>query len=543
MNTNITEFFIPDIFELISNNLTQFDLISLLKSCKLFYNLSIPILYKSITIDCNFSQFENEYLYKRTTFIRNKSNFLSLIKSLNNNINNHDKNYWIFIKNLNVINLPLEFYDFELILTGLYDDNNVPFFKKSRLNFLNIDSPVSFNILKNLLNDKYSRETLTSLNLNISKHSPTKPFKEIIDNKLLKFQNLNTLSIGPINQDIKLNEILNLIDSNNNFKLKNLNLESIHKTCKLYDLLEFSDDIKLHPCNYLFNYLNKYENLKSLSLNSININQNLLIKNNNSNDNFKFFKNLIYLELSDIGIISSNSNESLLHTFYKNCNECNLKFVRLDLRSTVDDLIPNFFEEFINLNQIKELDLTIRYNNMHEISLIDLINKYLNLVILNQKDSIEKLSIEIRSEKNLINLDEQLQKDQLLKLISNKFKSLKSLRIQVQFDYILLFKNLLFKNLPNLENFWIVGSSAVPMHFGLGNMYPGIFDQWWRIIYLPKSLIDGIEIKKFPLHYIKIDECLFVIEHEKSDIIQPRNQIDKIFDKMTRVSFENIIND
>lgn len=540
MNTNTSEFFIPEIFELISNNLNQFDLISLLKSCTSFYSLSIPILYKSITIDCNFSQFEKEYLFKSTTFIRNKSNFLSLIKSLNNNINKYNKNYWIFIKNLNVINLPLEFYDFESILIGLYDDNNLPFFEKSRLNCLNIDSPISFNILKYLLNDKYSRENLTILNLNINKHLSLKPFKEIIDNTFLNFQNLNTLSIKPINQDIKFNELLKLIDLDNNFKLKNLKLESTHKTCKLYDLLEFSDDIKLHSCNYLFNYLNDYENLKSLSLNSININQNLLIKNNNIN-NFNFFKNLIYLELSDIGIISSNSNESLLHTFYKNFNECNLKIIKLDLRSTVDDLIPNFFDEFINLNQIKELDLTIRYNNMHEISLTDLINKYLNLVILKQKDSIEKLSIEISSERNLINLDEQLEKDHLLKLISNKFKSLKSLRIQVQFDYILLYKNLLFKNLSNLENLWIVGSSAVPMHFGLGNMYPGIFDQWWRIIYLPKSLIDGIEIKKIPLHYIKIDECLFVIEHEKLDIIQPKNQIDKIFDQMTRVSFDNIL--
>lgn len=534
-NEKIAELFIPDIFELVSRHLTQFDLVSLSKTCQLFLNLTTPILYRSITIDCNFSQFEKEYLGRNTTYIRSKFNFLSFMKSLN-----ADDSLWRYIKKFRVISLPEEFYDFESFLSG---KSGISFFKRARLSNICLDNSVGLAILKQLLNDKYSRETLTVLKFTINKHLSSKPFIDLIidDSKEenYKFQNLNTLSIGPIKQEIQLDDILKLIDYDDNWKLQNLKLESLHKTFKLCDLLNFSGD-KLKSSNYILSRLNCYENLKSLSLSSINFNQSLL-SNEDENHNFTFFENLKYLELSDIGLIASLPKESLLHTFYKNSKTCNLEYVRLDLRSTVDDLIPEFFNEYTQTNQIKELDLTIRYNSMHDTPLNELINKYLSMVVLRQHASLEKLSIEIKSEKNLINLEEQLQKEHLLQLVSTRFENLKSLRIQVHFEYILLCKKLLFQNIPNLTNFWVVGSSAVPMHFGLGNMYPGIFDQWWRIIYLPKSLLEDVP-ESHPLRYIKIDECLFVIEREKSDILQPKNSIDKIFDTMTRVSFDNIMN-
>ncbi|GAV27448.1 hypothetical protein PMKS-000916 [Pichia membranifaciens] len=393
-------------------------------------------------------------------------------------------------------------------------------------------------MLKQLLNDKYSRETLSVLNFAINIHSPIKPFTDLIEDSNLRFQNLTTLSIGPTKQDFKMDDILKLIHSEVENKLENLKLESQHKTFKLCDLLSLSD-VKLKSSDYIFDQLNTYKNLKSLSLSSINLNQSNLKHNRDPKGRFDFFQGLQYLELSDIGIISSDSSESLLHTFYKNCDKCNLKYVRLDLRSTVDDLIPEFFDDYIESNQVKELDLTIRYNSMYNIPLNHLIDKYLKMAIVKQKKSLEKLSIEIKSERNLISLEEQLQKEHLFELLSNTFEKLDSLRIQVHFDYVLLYKNLLFQNIPDLKNFWIVGSSAVPMHFGLGNMYPGIFDRWWRIIYLPKKLLEGIS--HHPLRYIKIDECLFAVEHANSETIQPKDSIDKLFESMTRVSFDTIM--
>ncbi|ODQ49092.1 hypothetical protein PICMEDRAFT_70666 [Pichia membranifaciens NRRL Y-2026] len=538
----VLQLFMPDIFEIISQNLTQFDLIALSRTCHLMKCLTTPILYRSITIDCKYSQFEKEYLGKNTTYIKSKSNFLSLIRSLNSSLENNviaDKNdgprLWSYIKLFKVVNLPLEFYDFESFLFG---EEGVSFFKKARLNVLSLDTPLSFRMLKQLLNDKYSRETLSVLNFSINKHLPIKPFSDLTEDGNLRFRNLTTLAIGPTKQEFKMDDILKLIHPGDANKLENLKLDSQHKTFKLCDLLSLSD-VKLKSNDYIFDQLNTYKNLKSLSLSSINLNQSNLKHNRDPKSKFDFFQGLQYLELTDVGIISSDLGESLLHTFFKNCDKCNLKYIRLDLRSTVDDLIPEFFNDFIEPNQVKELDLTIRYNNMYNIPLNQLIDQYLKMALIKQKKSLRKLSIEIKTERNLISLEEQLQKEHLLELLSNNFEKLDSLRIQVHFDYVLLYKNLLFQNIPNLKNFWIVGSSAVPMHFGLGNMYPGIFDRWWRIIYLPKNLLKGIT--HHPLHYIKIDECLFAVEHANSEIIQPKDSIDKLFESMTRVSFDNIM--
>lgn len=543
MEGKVSELFIPDIFEIISQNLTQFDLIALSKTCHMLKALAIPILYKSITIDCNYSQFEKEYLGRKTTYIKSRSNFLSLIRTLNISANVNvlsdngcDCSLWNFIKLFRVVNLPLDFYDFESFLLG---EEGMSFFKRARLHLLCLDTPLSFRMLKQLLNDKYSRETLSVLNFAINIHLPSQPFTDLIDDGNLKFQNLTTLSIGPTKQDFKLDDILRLIDSGSENKLENLRLEAQHKTFKLCDLLNLSD-VKLKSSDYIFDRLNTYKNLKSLSLSSINFNQAYLINEKDTKNRFDFFQGLHYLELSDIGVISSDSGESLLHTFYKNCDKCNLGCVKLDLRSTVDDLLPAFFNEKVEPNQIKELDLTIRYNSMYSIPLNDLIGNYIKMAILTQRKSLKKLSVEIKSERNLINLEEQLQKEHLFNLLSKKFEKLNSLRIQVHFDYVLLYKNILFKNMPNLTNFWIVGSSAIPMHFGLGNMYPGIFDKWWRIIYLPRNLLEGVA--GHPLRYIKIDECLFAVERKNSDIIQPKDSIDKLYDRMTRVSFDSIMN-
>lgn len=546
-DTLFVDFFIADIFELVSHHLSQFDLIALSRTCKSFYQLAIPHLYRSITIDCRFSQFEKEYYKTNTTYIKTKPNFLLLLRSLHKRIEVevevefellYNERLWNLINQLKVINLPPDFYDFEQVLLK---SNNVTFFKNSRLNILDLDCPCSFTLLMQLLNDKYSRDNLNILNFTVDIYAKTEVFDYILLDDKLKFKNLTTLSIGPIKQEINLNKIFKIIDPENYPKLENLKLELKHKTFKLSDFSPcLNNKIKIY--NSILNDLDQFENLKSLSLCSVNFNQDLFEEKNNSKQrsNFKWLEKITFLELSDVGIISSNPTLSLLHIFYKNCENCNLKYIKIDIRSNNDDKIPEFFNDIkIKENQIKELDLIIRYNMMHTITLEKLIDNYLTMIIIKQKSSLEKLSIEIKSERNLISLEEQLQKNHLLKLVSNKFDTLKSLRIQVHFDYVLLFKKLIFQNIPYLLNFWIVGSNAVPMHFGQGNMYPGIYDKWWRIIYLPNSLIE--DISNHPLQYIKIDECLFLVEREKSEIIQPKDSINKLFDNMTRVTFNNAI--
>jgi hypothetical protein len=529
------DLFIPEIFELISTYLTQFDIISLSKACKSLNRLATCILYKSVTIDCDFDQFEIEYMLKNTTFIKTTSNFVSFTKSLIENSN--PILLWPLIKNFQVNNLPLDFYDFESFILGRNDQNTESFLLKSKLNVLCLDSTVSFNLLEQILCSNYLRETLNVLTININTPATTKSLDDIVKNKIFKFQNLTTLSVGPCKQNFNLENILDLIESEATYKLENLKLEFQHKTFKLLDLLNISET-KLISHHSIFTSLNNFQNLKRLALSSINFDQTAIINDLNFFQNFRFFENLIYLELTDIGIISSNPNQSILHSFYKNNEICNLKYIKLDIRSTCDDLIPNFFNDKIKDNQILEFDIIIRYNNMHILSLDNLIDEYIK-IILRQKSSLQKLSIEVKSEKNLLNVEEQLQKEHLFQLLSYKFSELESLRLQVHFNNVLLFKNMLFKNMPVLKNFWIVGSNAVPVHFGLGNMYPGIHDKWWRILCLPKSLLNGVN--KHPLKYIKIDECLFIINPNEVENIQPKTHIDRLFNNMTRVSFKNII--
>lgn len=527
---------IPEIIGQILTNSTQFDIVALSRTCKKLNRMATCSLYRSVTIDAEFTQFEQEYLYRNTTFIKTKASFTAFTKSLNNNYN--CLKLCNLVKEFKVVNLPLDFYDFESFMLGSNDNFN-SFFLHARLTVVSLNSSVSFNVLKQLVLDKFSRENLIVLNFNVNVHAPTKPLDDLLDDNSLRFQSLQTLSVGPFKQNFNLENILNIFAKESNNKLENLKLELQHRSFRLLDLLSTSDS-KLKTSNYIIQHLTNYQNLKSLCLSSVNFNQTDLFYNLNNAEDFKVFENLLYLELNDIGVLSSNVDESLLHTFYRFSETYSLKYIKLDLRSIHDDLVPNFINERIKENQIIELDIIIRYNNMHITSLDELIDKYIKLVVLKHRKSLKKLSIEIKSERNLINLEEQLRREHLLELVSYKFQNLESLRLQAHFDCVLQFKNMLFNNMPNLENFWIVESNAIPVHFGIGNMYPGIYDKWWRIISLPKTLLNNVE--NHPLRYIKIDECLFVIKPNEIEKIQPKDSIDKLFDNKTRVSFDNLIN-
>lgn len=540
--TELPTVFLPELFDLVCQKLTQCDQISLLKSNKSLYNLVLPILYRSITVDCNYSQFEKEYAVCHTTFIKTKAKFMLFLKTLANSDKYPSEKLWILVHEINVFNLPPEFYDFEIIILG--NGSGISLFEKFSLLSLDLKSPLGSNTLKQILLDKHSRENLRKLNFTVNKHNTSKLLDELLDLDL-QFQNLNTLSIGPFKHDIKLNKILKLIDNKSKVKLQNLKIEACHKTTKLSDLFESSiNESKLNISNYVISDLSCLKNLKSLSLCSITFNSNHLM--NASGDSIvdpMVFENLKFLELSDVNVTSSSVlvSKSLLDLFYENCDTCNIKYLKLDIRSPLDDTTPKFLSTMIKENQFKELDFTIRHNNMHNITIEKLIDSYINDVILKHRASLEKLSIEIKSERQLIDLEGQLQKRHLFDLLSREYIKLESLRIQVHFDYILQYRELIFDNLQNLRNLWIVGSNAVPIHFGLGNMYPGIYDKWWRIIYLPKKLIDGIETHKNNcLKYIKIDECLFLVNCEESETVQPKNTMDGIFDRLTRVTFDNI---
>lgn len=535
MQQSLNNVLIPEIFGLISDNLSQFDLISLSLTCKELHELSVTKLYKSITIDSNFNQFENGYLELNTTFIKSKVNVMLLLRSLNSSTSTTNLNLWQLIKNFSVVNKPLDFYDFESFLLGSKLEES--FFLKTRLNSVSLNSPVSYNVLKHLLLDKFSRENLNELEFNVNVHASTKPIQDLVERvgeeNHPKFQNIRKLAIGPFKHNINYTQILDsMLDDGVYDKLNELKITAQHKTSRLPDLLELSNS-KVYESNHLFDTIYKYKNLIRLSLCSFNFNQSQIEGDQSFLSKLDIMENLEFLEFCDIGLISPTMGASILHTLYQCANKCLLKYLKIDIRTPADDFIPSFIEEFIPQNQLKELDIIIRANNMQNLSLDQLIDAYIS-TIQNHNISLEKLSIEIKSERNLLNISEQLQKEHIYQLLSTKFPNLKSLRLQVQFVNLIACRNELFKNMPALQNLWVVGTNAVPVHFGLGIVHPGIYDKWWRMISLPKNLIDGIDNV---LEHIKIDNCLFKVNRNKQETLEPIDSFDDFFDCVTRVKF------
>ncbi|TID19850.1 hypothetical protein CANINC_003645 [Pichia inconspicua] len=535
MQQSLNDVLIPEIFNLISDNLSQFDIVSLSLTCKSLHELSLTKLYRSITIDSKFNQFENGYLELNTTFIKSKANVALLLRSLNSSTPTTQMNLWQLIKRFSVVNKPLEFYDFESFLLGTNFKES--FFLRTRLSSVSLNSPVSYEVLRHLLLDKYSRENLDELEFNVNIHACTQPIQELIDGvneeEYPKFQNLRKLSIGPFKHNMNYTQILDVIlDYGMYTKLNELQVLAQHKTSRLPDLLELSNS-KVYESNHLFDTLCKFKNLNRLSLCSFNFNQSQIESDQSFMTKFDIMEDLEFLELSDISLISPTVGTSILHTLYQTSSRCMLKVLKIDIRTPADDFIPSFIKDYIPQNQLKELDIIIRSNSMQNTSLDELIDVYI-LTIQRHNHSLEKLSIEIKSERNLLNIGEQLQREHLCQLLSCSFPKLKSLRIQVQFLNLIICRSQLFKNMPALKNLWVVGTNSVPVHFGLGIVHPGIYDKWWRMISLPKNLIEGINNS---LEYIKIDNCLFKVNHKSQEIVEPIDSFDDFFDSLTRVNF------
>lgn len=533
MDGLVFQLFSPDLFDIIAKYLIQFDIISLSRTCKSINTIANTYLYRSITLNSNYSQFEKEYTKEQTTYIRTRANFTLLLKSLNRNSYN-DSNLRKLVKVLKIEDLPLDFYDFESCLLGKTADS-LSFFKRGCLTKLYLTSPISFSVLKYLLSDEYSRRNLSLLCFTVNKYANVKSVLSLVEDPKLKFENLSTLSIGPLKPDLGVNLPLVLIPDDKKQMLESLKLIYYHHALRLADLASFSEN-NLILENSIFRTLSFYKNLKELCLQSINLNLEIHTSDLNERENFEIFSNLTYLELTDVSLVGSDMNQSILHKLYQYSKVCRLRRVKLDIRSISNDLIPDFFLFQVKENQILEFDVTIRHNCMHTIPLNELIEKYIHYIIFRQKGSLRKLSVEIKCERNLVSLGGQLQRVHIAQILSNEFLNLRSLRLEADFDSILELKDKLFLNMPNLENLWVVGSNAVPVHFGLGNMHPGIYDSWWRIIDLPKSLVKNVS--KHPLRYIKIHKYLFIVLDEgERERVQPKDTIDKIFEGLTRVSF------
>ncbi|KAG7705150.1 hypothetical protein KL930_003833 [Ogataea haglerorum] len=477
----------PEVWNIVCGHLSQFDLCTLLTVNRDIYEIALAQLYRSITIDYHYTQFDPEYVQRdpllntRQTYIRTKPNITAFLRSCRKALRS--------VRSFQVVHLPQEFIDFETKLAECLP-------KMENLVLLRIEQPVSLDLLQRAApNIQHLALTLNSFRK--SKHR-------------VASLPLKTVAIGPSSQPDRL--LSRLVRHPQ--KLEGLELVWPHRKIKLRDLVA-SADSQRQP-------LDAFSNLAHLSLVSAIISpEDQFLRNIESG-----LQSLCFTDINEIG-----QSESILDTF----RPVRLRRLGIDLRQGSTDSVAPFLNR-LPLGSLVELHLVIRYNCLKRIPLETLVDQYI-AAIERQSASLRKISFEIRFEKELVEIQEQLSEAQFSRLfMSHAFPALESLRIQAQFAFICKDKLTFFKNLPRLHKLWILGSNAFEKHWGLGNAYPGVFDNWLRIQHLPTGLVNNEPRPKTSLRYIKLDDCLFEIK-EKNDTkeIVPRDSIDSWFESQTHV--------
>lgn len=545
--------------------LSQFDKLNLIQVNSYFYNVFVPTLYDSITIDAKFSRLDPEFNTLDTTYIKTKSNLQSFFHTLYTDKDKHQNTddgitksdykclnlsnpiKLTLIKSLFCFDFPVEYIEFGKVFKDL-----LPYM--TQLKTLQAESyPMGFNIVEILKSNKLLTDLRLLFNVYDKSYLSNNFQKRTILNSInsnktqddLEFSNLETLSLNNFIDSINLDTLLqNLL--NHNFALKNLKLVKLKKLIRLQDLINNdSDNYEFNTIEILFKQLVK-NNL--INLNKLHL-ENILIDNKTINY-FKLlnFKNLNYLNLDNITEFQIN-NISFLDNFN---NLDNLKKLSLNIRSNNELSILKFLENNIKDNSLTELSLNLRFNFLQQnISFDKQIDDYINF-ILRQKLSLVKLAFEIREENYLSGLIDQLysmNEDQFYKLIikdsldnDNVFPLLKSLKINTNAHFFGKYRyKILINNFKNLEYLWIFGLNSYEQHWGLGNVYPGIFDEWLRIMYIPEGIVSDIsktDINYNKLKYIKIFKFIFEIKWciDKSPQVNPRNLIDNWFDNKCNVN-------
>ncbi|KAG7822954.1 hypothetical protein KL909_003557 [Ogataea angusta] len=477
----------PEVWNIICGQLSQFDLCSLLTVNRDIHEIALAQLYCSITVDYHYTQFDPEYvqtdplLSTRQTYIRTKSNITAFFKSRRKAL--------LRVRSFQVVHLPQEFIDFETKLAECLP-------KMENLVLLRIEQPVSLDLLQG------AAPNIQHLALSLNSFRKSK----------YQFASLplKTLAIGPSNQPDKL--LSSLVKHPQ--KIQGLEFVWPHRKIKLHDLVASADSQKLP--------LDAYNNIAHLSLVSAIVSpQDQFLRKIESR-----LESLCFIDVNEIG-----QSGSILDAF----RPIKLKRLGIDLRQGSKDSVAPFLDRLAP-GSLHELHLVIRYNCLKRTPLETLVDQYI-AAIERQSASLRKISLEIRFEKELVEIQEQLSEAQFGRLFMNHtFPALESLRIQTQFAFICKDKLTFFRNLPKLHKLWILGSNAFEKHWGLGNAYPGVFDNWLRIQHLPIGLVNNEPRPKTSLRYMKLDDCLFEIK-EKNDTkeVIPRDSIDSWFESQTRV--------
>ncbi|GME84759.1 unnamed protein product [Ambrosiozyma monospora] len=478
----------PEIFNNVASNLSQLDLLNLSLVNHHFHSLSTPILFRSITVDSKYSRFDKEF--KRTTYISKKKQILFFFKQNPSKLQ--------FVREFTVNQLPLEFIDFEKKLCDA-----LPLFVN--LQVLNLGGLEVYR-LNDLLNSITNPGLLQVLNVKLnrlSKFNILNSLKEDLNRSKFKLKSLN---IGPISNSSSPSS-MSLVDemtlSGYLNKLTDPELTQELKIMKgprkvqLTDLVNGAAPIDVHLDG--IPELVAMKRLTKLSLSDFNLDHLSLCSAHCGNaitddDKVVDLSQLQFLELDNINEVNSTNDPE--DTFLYNLVNYNdgfphLRKLKVNIRQAFTDSFVFFIDE-LRPNQLTELSLTMRYNQMkaNDLDLKFITSLYI-LKIRGQAKSLKLLSFEILYEKNLVDSSILLTASELEGLMYVKYPNLESLRFETKFSHLISMKDKFFSCFPKLQRLWVLNSDSVTRHWGLGNVYPGIFDNWLRIQHLPEQLISG----------------------------------------------------
>lgn len=491
-----------EILELILLELSQFDLLNLMRTNSLIYNKVHPKLYENIIIDANFSGFNKEFGTRQSQRINNG------VKKFNNIYINSTYNFKKFLTNYKPIR-PI--YRFQC--NCLPDSITI------------ITKDLEMLILKVFGQLDHLQELIwhpSSFNLNYLCHLPTTLTALIINGKhfsgfqhLLRFNQLHQFHIDCYSNEENLDILTNVLHQNQT-TLTRLQLGK-HPVDHYNEIpLPPSDELlapELHlvPRNeYPLNEFNRifhstttqYPHVTQLSLAGIFVNE---LDFDCLNESVQL-QNISHLQLRHLVEYKTNQQSSFLVRLAPKLSS--LKYLLLDHRESNQDNVPYFL---LHINKLIKLNLIVRQNETKTFS-----EALYEEALQHHESTLTHLAINLKRE-SWINFAEYPLNLNAINL--SRLKQLQSIKFNGDNET----NNLaLIEQLPNLTHLHLFGLKAggAP-NLGLGMIHPNIFDEWFKVQHVAHIYYNHNK----HLKYVKINNCLF----ECQDKVIPRDGIDYWF--------------